>query len=403
MKLNMIRRIWERFFPPVQPLPAGVYHYQAPADAPFPYRLHLRVEEDGQGVLIVNASTVVHLNNTATEYAYHLVRNTPEEQAVNEIAGRYNVRKEIVRRDYHSLMERLDTLISTPDLDPVAFLDFNRDEPYSGAQSAPYRVDCALTYRLPDESIRHHAPVDRVARELTSEEWKSILEKVWNAGVPHAVFTGGEPTLRTDLCELIAHAEGLGMVTGLITDGQRLAEEKYLHDLLQSGLDHVMILLDPDEDASWEAVRDTLSEDIALIVHITLTRSLSARLETILDRLADMGVQTLSLSASSVDLKEELQAARELAADRAGRSENPLRLVWDLPVPYSHFHPVALELAEATPEREVIVETGPGRAWLYVEPDGDVLPTQGRYQQVLGNLLTDSWETVWGKAKESAQ
>jgi organic radical activating enzyme len=397
MKLNMIRRIWERFFPPVQPLPVGIYHYQAPADAPFPYRLHLRIEEDGSGVLIVNASTVVHLNRTAVEYAYHLVLNTPEEQAVSEIAGRYNVRKEIILRDFHSLIERLNRLIDTPDLDPVAFLDFNREEPYSGTQAAPYRIDCALTYRLPDESIRHHAPLDRVARELTREEWQAILDKAWNAGVPHAIFTGGEPTLRTDLCALIAHAESLGMVTGLITDGLRLAEEKYLHELLQSGLDHVMILLDPDEDNSWEAVRDTLAEDIALIVHLTLTRDTLPHLEHTLDRLAGMGVQNLSLSASSVDLKDELQRAQALAAER---SENPMRLVWDLPVPYSHFHPVAVELAEATPEKDVVVETGPGRAWLYVEPDGDVLPTQGRYQQVLGNLLVDPWEKVWAQARE---
>jgi NADH-quinone oxidoreductase subunit D len=32
----------QRFFPPIEPLPAGIYHYQAPADAPYPYRLHLR-------------------------------------------------------------------------------------------------------------------------------------------------------------------------------------------------------------------------------------------------------------------------------------------------------------------------------------------------------------------------
>ncbi len=32
---------------------------------------------------------------------------------------------------------------------------------------------------------------------------------------------------------------------------------------------------------------------------------------------------------------------------------------------------------------------------LYVEPDGDVLPAQG-YNIVLGDLLRDSWETLWG-------
>src|SRR5512133_729143 len=144
--MNRIQKFWERFFPPIQPLQAGVYHYQAPADAPFPYRLHLRVEPDGQSILIVNASTVVHLNHTATEYAYHLVKNTPEDQAIAEIARRYNVRKEAVGHDYHDLIERLQSLIKTPDLDPNTYLDFGREEPYTGARMAPYRIDCALTY-----------------------------------------------------------------------------------------------------------------------------------------------------------------------------------------------------------------------------------------------------------------
>jgi MoaA/NifB/PqqE/SkfB family radical SAM enzyme len=33
-------------------------------------------------------------------------------------------------------------------------------------------------------------------------------------------------------------------------------------------------------------------------------------------------------------------------------------------------------------------------ASLYVEPDGDVLDTQGA-THVFGNLLKDDWETIW--------
>ena len=62
---------------------------------------------------------------------------------------------------------------------------------------------------------------------------------------------------------------------------------------------------------------------------------------------------------------------------------------------------MAVELAETIPDLEV-VSTGPGHAWLYVEPDGDVLPGQGHYQQVLGNLLTDAWESIWQNAKKLA-
>ena len=224
--MNVIRDLWERFFPPIQPLPAGMYHYQAPPDSEYPYRLHLRIEPDGHGLLIVNASTVVHLNPTAAEYAFHLVNQTPEDEAVAEMARRYNVRKEIVRRDYDELMERLQTLVDTPDLDPVAFLDFDREEPYSTTGSAPYRLDCALTYRLLDEGARNLAPRDRAGRELTSTEWQQILDKAWQAGIPHVIFTGGEPTMRPDLCDLIAYAESLGMVSGLISNGLRLAETR---------------------------------------------------------------------------------------------------------------------------------------------------------------------------------
>jgi MoaA/NifB/PqqE/SkfB family radical SAM enzyme len=63
-----------------------------------------------------------------------------------------------------------------------------------------------------------------------------------------------------------------------------------------------------------------------------------------------------------------------------------MTLIWDLPVPYSAQNPVALETVGTV--------EGAGRAWLYVEPDGDVLPTQGD-KQILGNFLTDPWDKIW--------
>ena len=80
--MTSIREAIRRRFTPQEPLPSGIFHYQAPPDAEYHYRFHLRLEPDGNGLLIINASTVLHLNQTAAEYAYHLVNETPEDALV---------------------------------------------------------------------------------------------------------------------------------------------------------------------------------------------------------------------------------------------------------------------------------------------------------------------------------
>jgi len=390
---NWIEALKERFAP-VEKLSPGFYSYTAPPNDPYNYRLHLRVEADGRGILIVNGSTVLHLNDTATEYAYHLVKNTPVEQVAEQMAARYRVSKRAAGEDFADLRERIGTLIATPDLDPISYLDFDRHEPYPEDLSAPYRLDCALTYRLPRHADPAAAPTKRVDRELSTEEWKAIIDKAWAAGIPHLIFTGGEPTLRDDLAELLQHAEDLGQVTGLLTDGIKLADANYLNSLLQAGLDHATIILQPEEGKSWEALAsfsywsEVLDEDIFVAVHLTLTKENASQATQLLDRLATAGVSAVSLSASDPALADELQAVRAYA-DRLD-----LSLVWDLPVPYSSINPVALELAE----QDKVTPEGAGCGWLYVEPDGDVLPEQGM-NEVLGNLAKESWESIWEKAK----
>ncbi len=389
---NILQAI-QNLFEPTKPLAPGFYHYQAPPEDPLNYRLHLRIEADGRGVLIINAATVLHLNQTATEYAYHLVQETPRDEVARTIASRYRISSEQAQLDYDEFVGRIEAIFNVPDLDPVTYLDLERQEPYSGDISAPYRLDCALTYRLPEGATQEDAPTKRVDRELTTDEWKSVLDKAFEVGIPHVIFTGGEPTLRDDLVELITHAEANGQVTGLLTDGLRLGDTEYFDALLQSGLDHLLIILRPDDEKSWETLAgfsywaDVLEADIYVAVHLTITPNNAGQANQLLTRLAEAGVTEISLSASDSSLNEELQEAREDAADL------DMALIWDLPVPYSSVNPVRLELEE----EEDPLPASAGRAWLYVEPDGDVLPAQG-INKVLGNFLTDAWEKIWGAA-----
>ena len=379
--MSILDKIQE-FFTPAKPLPAGVLHFQSPEDDETPYRLHLRMHGDGTSLLIVNAATILHLNPTATEYAYHFIKGTDADDAAKSVSKRYHVKEEQALQDFQIFSERIDSLVYSEDLDPISYLGFDRVAPHAEGLTAPLRLDCALTYELPPNMSADDAPTKRVDRELATAEWTSILDKAWGVGIPHVTFTGGEPTLRDDLPELIAYAEAKGMVSGLLSDGLKLADKDYLNTLLMTGLDHLLFILHPENEKSWQALEVIMPEDLFVTVHLTITEVNAAQVEETLEKLASLEVTSLSLT-STPDQDETLQLAREQAANMG------VSLTWDLPVPYSAHNPVALETEEEN------IPDGAGKVWLYVEPDGDVLPAQGMADQILGNFLNDDWSKIW--------
>jgi hypothetical protein len=370
-----------------EPFEPGVYHYLAPDDDPIPYRLHLRVEEGDHSMLIVNAATILHLNASATAHALQLVQGATADEAAVAISRRFRVSKGQARDDYDEFRQKILTLATNPDVDPVLFLDLDRSIPYSDTPSAPYRLDLALTYSTnPDGELDPLARA-RVDRELETDEWKKILQITWAAGIPHVTFTGGEPTRREDLVELVEFAEKQGQVTGVLTDGRRLSDNSLVESLSQAGLDHFLIVLIPDDADSLSGIKNALASDVFTAIHLTLNAELQNEAVSWVRRFAEMGVQAISLSGDDdpTDLTGKMAQLREFIADLG------MDLIWDLPVPYSHINPISQEVADAQP--------GTGRAWLYVEPDGDVLPGQG-IDKILGNFLRDPWEEIWKSAQE---
>jgi hypothetical protein len=365
-----------------QPLEAGVYHWQTPGDAIDQYRLHLRIEADQTGVLIVNAATILHLNTSAAAHVFHIVQGDSTEQAVASISERYHVRKNKARSDHDEIRAQIETLATNPEVDPVLYMDVDREEPYSQKPSAPYRLDLALTYRIDESGQLDPLARERVDRELSQKEWTEILRTAWEAGIPHVIFTGGEPTLREDLVDLIIEAEQLGQVTGVLTNGLRLSDPTYISNLEQAGLDHLLIMLDPDNPQSIQGLQNAIASDVFTVVHLTFAPDDFARIDGTLALLQETGAMHLSLSGTdrSPSTKELLTAAFEQAAAKG------FKLVWDLPVPYSQTNPISAELEDAP--------NGAGIAWLYVEPDGDVLPAQG-VDQVMGNLLREPFQAIW--------
>lgn len=388
--MNKILQSINNYFESPHHIPKGLYTYRSTSESLTPQKMYLRVEEDGNSILVINASTIVHLNPVATEIAYGVINSWSNQKILNSIQKKYRVSKHQAESDIKQFLEKLDNLQRIQDLDPIEFFGLDRVLPYQTTNlSAPYRLDCAVTYHLPPGVPTYLAPTDRVKKELDTNEWITILHKAKSAGIPHIIFTGGEPTLRDDLIPLIAQTEENGQISGLITTGYKLDNSQFLTSLLSTGLDHITFLLDNESELTWKVIENTAAQDIFTTVHLTLNLLDQSIIEQIISRLAHIKVNGVSFSASSIENSSLLKFAQDKAL------AHEIRLVWDLPVPYSSYNPVNLDMVND----ELI--NGAAKAWLYIEPDGDVLPSQG-INTVLGNMLEHEWNSIWSQCKAYA-
>ncbi|MGE5159404.1 MAG: pyrroloquinoline quinone biosynthesis protein PqqE [Gemmatimonas sp.] len=119
----------------------------------------------------------------------------------------------------------------------------------------PLAVLAELTHRCPLQCPYCSNPVelDRASTELTTAEWKNVLSELAEIGVLQVHFSGGEPTARRDLVELVQHASDVGLYTNLITSAVLLTREK-LAALAEAGLCHVQISFQGNEAAGADRV-----------------------------------------------------------------------------------------------------------------------------------------------------
>ena len=389
-------------------LKAGIYKFDI-ADENQESRLHLRVDSDLSGLLVINASKIIYLNRTAMAMAYLHLNHTTRQQALKTLLESFRVDKKALTADFDKTVATINALIDeNSGACPICDLGLSIDMPFSSVLSAPYRMDLAITYRCNLDCAHCYNARARNHPELSTTEWKIILDNLWEIGIPHVVFTGGEPTLRADLPELVAYADKLGMVTGINTNGTQLANQDLLDSLVQSGLDHVQITLESHEAAihdkmvrrqgAWEktlaGLRNVVKSKLYMMTNTTLLSNNADQLGATLDFLAAEGVPTVGLNAliysgkgKDVDTglrEEELPPLLNLAIEKT--NQNHQRLIWYTPTQYCHFDPMMLDLG--------IKGCTAAYYNMCVEPDGNVIPCQSYYEPV-GNILNDSWQQIW--------
>ncbi|HVP21892.1 MAG TPA: radical SAM protein [Anaerolineaceae bacterium] len=385
----------------------GVYHFLREEHGA-KTRVHLRMDPDGRGFILINASQIFHLNPTGLLMAYLILSKSPRENSLRTLQRRFDVARSQAEADYDQFESQFSALIDPDGGCPIHDLNVETVAPFSARPSAPYRMDLAITYRCNNNCAHCYNARPRHYTELTTEQWKKILDRLWDIAIPHIVFTGGEPTLRADLPELIAYAEHKGQITGLNTNGRRLKDPAYLQSLVDAGLDHVQITLESHNPTihdemvaargAWQdtvvGLKNALTSKLYVMTNTTLLKNNSPHLAETLAFLTGLGVPTFGLNALIYSGKGEkvgtglpetsLPPLLEMARNHV--AETNQRLIWYTPTQYCHFDPMQLELGVKG-----------CTAALYnmcVEPDGSVLPCQSYYVP-LGNLLVDPWKNIW--------
>ncbi len=374
-------------------------------------RMHLRVEPSGNGVLFVDVTDVVHLNQTATLMAKMALDNVPLTTARAQLrAWHPDVQAQQLENELHQVYDMVEGFRNPNDECPTCQLSdtVEMSPMFSIEVNAPYKVDVALTYGCNNECPHCYNENDRLQMpSLPLDEWYAVLDKLAELGVPHLILTGGEATLHPDLPRVIHYADQLGMIVGLNTNGRHIAHQAYMEELAEAGLNHVQVTLGsshPDvHDAMMGArsfeqtvrgIENAVTTKVHVITNTTLMRANMDHAEEIIEFIYSLGIRTFAMNGMiysgggfahpAAISEQEMPALLVRVRDKA--QELGMRFLWYTPTEYCRMSPVELEIGAK--------RCNAGEYSLCIEPNGDVLPCQSYYVSA-GNILRDPWEQIW--------
>ena len=401
-------------------------------------RFHLRVAADGSALLLIDVTDAIHLNPSAALLVHLALQGVSADRAAAVLRRRFRQvgvgESRSEAKKIYALVERLTAAAGPCAVSGLGELQWS--PLFSVPVSAPYKADLALSYgcnnacahcynenrgrsRLATRRETNDEPASEPSAcdppsscdaPLSLAQWRQVLARLSAVGVPHVIFTGGEPTLFDGLTDLIRAAVGLGLVTGLNTNGRQLADHRFAASLHAAGLDHVQITLESHRPAvhnlmtgadsfpqTRRGIENALASGLHTITNATLTRQNVGHAREIVEFLHSLGLHTFAMNGmihagggrASGDAVPIESLAPVLAGVRDAAKALGMRFLWYTPTQYCRFSPVEWELG---PRR-----CNAGEYSICIEPNGDVLPCQSYYEPA-GNLLRDPWERIWHSA-----
>ncbi len=288
---------------------------------------------------------------------------------------------------------------------------------YANNMKAPHRFDLMISAMTDEKGAwqcnqkckfcyaagQHKSNV----KELSTTQWKEVIDKLYKAGVPMVTFTGGEPTLREDLPQLVEHAKCF--VTRLNTNGINLTGE-LCQNLKKAGLDSVQVTLySHDKDihndlvggnhfeATVEGIKNAVKAGLDISVNTPICQKNVDYVKTV-DFVRALGVRFVTCSGlictgmaegnhESYDLSEnELFEAVKSAKEYCNSNSMEIDFT----------SPGLIDKEKLESLNMNVPMCGAALSNMAIAPDGTAIPCQSWLDGTdLGNILTTDFKDIW--------
>lgn len=329
-------------------------------------------------------------------------------------------KKSMLKKDLKDIVNTLAEVAEgkTPELE----IGFMRLKQYGKYMKAPHRMDLMISsmyknnhWHCNQKCIHCYAGNQEYAikDELTTDEWKQIIDKCREALIPQITFTGGEPTLRSDLVELVDYSKWF--VTRLNTNGVLLTKE-LCNQLYEASLDSVQVTLYSHDEKihnllvgannfqkTIEGIQNALDAKLNVSINTplcTLNKDYVSLIKFINEKFSIeyFTCSGLIVTGKAVeDQSQTTQLTKEEITDVITKAKEYVDKK-DLDLNFTSpgwIDPEVLEKLKLN-----FPTCGACLSNMGIAPNGDVIPCQSWLSDnALGNLLTDKWSNIWKNKK----
>lgn len=403
-------------------------------NGPGAIRIHLippKSDDLNSSLIIVNGRDILPLNPTWTVMLAEFIKqvNTYDGKEISDedldviYSLAYNNSKNVIpflskknfEKDINRIVETFRQLsIGQVPNEEIQWLSIGE---YADNMRAPHRMDILVSpmtkngkWYCNQKCVHCYAAGQEYAEEdeLSTKEWKEVLDKCRKIGIPQITFTGGEPTMRDDLLELIEY--GKWFVTRLNTNGIKLTKE-YCEGLVEAQLDGLQITFySCDEKIHNTLVGANQYQNTVNGIKNAIECGLNPSINTPICTLNKDYVSTLKylheLGVTYVTCSGLITTGNALKDDSTNLqlTPNELKEVLKQACEYTFSNDMEINFTSPGWLQESLFEElsiskpscGACLSNMAITPSGNVVPCQSWLSNnILGNILTDDWKDIW--------